>query len=205
MFYRCIKVQHKPINIPVRDPNSKEQRNQVCCGLAHRTVRCTMFVRRWTSHSQVSLGALRYNSPDCPVRHRNARCASGATTTSRNGRLQKLKNRWTVRNSERQSQSAESVAHRTMNRRCLVWHRTVRCHKKTTAPTVDCSRTLTVGWHGGAPDSLHDLSGGAPDCPVRPSTAAIPNGLLVVEGYKYPQPPQLQASKFSEVPIQYKS
>jgi hypothetical protein len=30
------------------------------------------------------------------------------------------------------------------------------------------------------------VSGGAPDCPVRPSTAAIPNGCLVVEGYKYP-------------------
>jgi hypothetical protein len=29
-------------------------------------------------------------------------------------------------------------------------------------------------------------SGGAPDCPVRPSSAAIPNGYLVVEGYKYP-------------------
>jgi hypothetical protein len=29
MFYRCIKVQHKPINIQVRDPNLKEQRNQV--------------------------------------------------------------------------------------------------------------------------------------------------------------------------------
>jgi hypothetical protein len=29
--------------------------------------------------------------------------------------------------------------------------------------------------------------------------------LLVVEGYKYPQPPQLQASKFFEVLIQYKS
>jgi hypothetical protein len=53
--------------------------------------------------------------------------------------------------------------------------------------------------------SLQDLSGGAPDCLVRPSTAAFPNGLLVVEGYKYPQLPQLQASKSSEVFIQYKS
>jgi hypothetical protein len=26
----------------------------------------------------------------------------------------------------------------------------------------------------------------APDCPVCPSTAACPNGCLVVEGYKYP-------------------
>jgi hypothetical protein len=47
--------------------------------------------------------------------------------------------------------------------------------------------------------------GGAPDCPVRPSTAATPNGCLVVEGYKYPQPPPLQASKFPALHIQYKS
>jgi hypothetical protein len=40
---------------------------------------------------------------------------------------------------------------------------------------------------------------------VRPSTAACPNGCLVVEDYKYPQPPPLQASKFSKVLIQYKS
>jgi hypothetical protein len=30
------------------------------------------------------------------------------------------------------------------------------------------------------------VSGGAPDYPVRPSTAATPNGHVVVEGYKYP-------------------
>jgi hypothetical protein len=30
------------------------------------------------------------------------------------------------------------------------------------------------------------LSGGTPDCSVRPSTAACPNGYVVVEGFKYP-------------------
>jgi hypothetical protein len=49
------------------------------------------------------------------------------------------------------------------------------------------------------------VSDGAPDCPVRPSTAACPNGQLMVEGYKYPQPPPLQASKFPTLHIQYKS
>jgi hypothetical protein len=49
------------------------------------------------------------------------------------------------------------------------------------------------------------VSSGAPDCPVRPSTAAIPNDYVVVEGYKYPQPPPLQASKFPALHIQYKS
>jgi hypothetical protein len=39
---------------------------------------------------------------------------------------------------------------------------------------------------------------------VRPSIAATPNVLLVVEGYKYPQPPPLHASKISEYHIQYK-
>jgi hypothetical protein len=38
----------------------------------------------------------------------------------------------------------------------------------------------------GALDSEQCLSGATPDCPVRPSTAATPNGCLVVEGYKYP-------------------
>jgi hypothetical protein len=28
--------------------------------------------------------------------------------------------------------------------------------------------------------------GGAPDCPVRPSKDSLPNGYVVVEGYKYP-------------------
>jgi hypothetical protein len=77
--------------------------------------------------------------------HRTVRSASGAMATSCNGRLQKLKNRGTMGNSARQSQSAESEAHRTVNSACLVWHRTVWCRKKTKPPTVDSSRTLTVG------------------------------------------------------------
>jgi hypothetical protein len=36
-------------------------------------------------------------------------------------------------------------AHRTMNMTCLVWHKTVRCRKRTKPPTVNYSRTLTIG------------------------------------------------------------
>ena len=49
------------------------------------------------------------------------------------------------------------------------------------------------------------VSGGAPDCPVRPSTAALPNGCFGGWGYKYPQPPLFKASKFPAYCIQYKS
>jgi hypothetical protein len=174
---------------------------------------------------RVEPATLRFEHAHSAIIHRTVRCTSGATTTSRNGRLQKLKNRETMRNSARQSK------------------RRVR----------------------GAPDSEQCMSGVAPDCPVpdkdkasngrqlpnsngwvtwlahrqcpvRPSTAALPNGLLVVEGYKYPpttttssiqvwyahrqqlspttcwwlraintpQPPPPQASKISEYHIQYK-
>jgi hypothetical protein len=49
------------------------------------------------------------------------------------------------------------------------------------------------------------VSGGAPDCPVRPSTAALPNGCFGGWGYKYPQPPLFKAFKFPAYCIQYKS
>jgi hypothetical protein len=86
----------------------------------------------------------------------------------------------------------------------------------------------------GTPDSEQCLSGAAPDCPVPLEDKASnghlrqnPNGwvtwlahrtvrcthrqqppptvVLVVEGYKYPQPPPLQPSKHSTQCIQYNS
>jgi hypothetical protein len=105
--------------------------------------------------------------------------------------------------------------------------------RSTATDTLHCYSVRTV--HAevravvrGAPDSEQCLAGAAPDCPVpledkasngqklpnpngwvtwlaHPSTAATPKGCLVVEGYKYPQPPPLQASKFPALHIQYKS
>jgi hypothetical protein len=49
------------------------------------------------------------------------------------------------------------------------------------------------------------LSGGAPNCPVRPSTAALPNGCFGGWGYKYPRPPLFKESKFPAYCIQHKS
>jgi hypothetical protein len=40
---------------------------------------------------------------------------------------------------------------------------------------------------------------GAPDCPVRHTTEAFTNGQLGGWGYKYPQPPHFNASKFSAI------
>jgi hypothetical protein len=76
----------------------------------------------------------------------------------------------------------------------------------------------------GAPDSEQDLSGappdclvaqlseaptvetqrlgdvaGAPDCPMHHTTEALTNGSFGGRGYKYPQPPHFNASKFSAI------
>jgi hypothetical protein len=166
MFYRCIKVQHKPINIQVRDQIQRSKRNLSVLrngapySVWRATGQCPVHQDRTTqtSHSRVSAGALCYNFTGL----------SGESAG--NGYLRAMVD----------CNSAESA---NSARQKSEGHRTVRCRMRTKPSTVDCSQTLTVGWRGGAPDSLQCLSGGAPDCLVRPSTAAFPNGLLVVEGY----------------------
>jgi hypothetical protein len=72
----------------------------VCCGLAHRTVRCTRTVQSPNNHSRVFASALRYNSPDCLVHQRsNGYPAQRSTATTL----------WRVNSEEQcaQSQSAE--------------------------------------------------------------------------------------------------
>jgi hypothetical protein len=67
------------------------------------------------------------------------------------------------------------------------------------APTVGTKR---LGDVAGAPDSVRwrtGLSGGAPNCPVRHTTEALTNDHFSGWGYKYPQPPHFNASKFSAI------
>jgi hypothetical protein len=179
MLYRCIEVQHKPINIQDRDQIQRSKRNLSVlwtgapdCPVCHRTVSgapCPY------EDEPTTLGK---TEPRSAIIHRTVQCAIGLSGMPVEQRLLAptvdCKNGWQM-NSARRVRAIESEAHWTVNRTCPVAHRTVRCHKRTSSPTVDWDRTLTVGWHGGAPD-----------CPVRPATVAFPNGHLVVEGYKYP-------------------
>jgi hypothetical protein len=97
-----------------------------------------------------------------------------------------------------QSQSRRQKAHRTVNSDCPVHHRTVRW------PT--CQKLQRSNPNGRVTWLAHrTVSGGAPDCPVRPSIAEFPNGHIGGWGYKYPQPPLFNASKHSLHLIQYKS
>jgi hypothetical protein len=116
----------------------KGAKKQRCPGLAHRTVRCTRTIQLQTRHLRVSQAALCYNSPDCPVHQRS-------NGYQRNGRLQRTPAKVTVRGQCAQKSEHPLEAHRTVNSTCPVRHQTVRCHYKTKAPMVDCTRTLTVG------------------------------------------------------------
>jgi hypothetical protein len=120
---------------------------EVLLGLAHRTVRWgtgQCLVRQaslwWTCHSREKSAAYGYNSPDCPVSQRSAAQSAGDA--------------W----------PAPTVGR---------GHRTVRCAPDSVwcaiwpgDATVVCAR---IGRRS-APDRLHWLSGGAPDCPVRHPT-----------------------------------
>jgi hypothetical protein len=70
MFYRCTKVQHKPINIQVRDPIQRSKRNQVCCGLAHRTVSGAPGLYR------TEPATLGFQQAHYAIIHRTVRCAT---------------------------------------------------------------------------------------------------------------------------------
>ena len=85
------------------------------------------------------------------------------------------------------------MAHRTVNRTCLVHHRTVRW------PT--CQKLQRSNPNGRVTWLAHrTVSGGAPDCPVRHTTAAFPNGHFGGWGYKYPPTTTLQGTQAFTTP-----
>jgi hypothetical protein len=91
-----------------------------------------------------------------------------------------------------QSQSRRQKAHRTVNSDCPVHHRTVWWPRRTELQRSNPNVLVTLLAH-------RTLSGGAPDCPMRPSTNNLHNGHFGGWGYKYPQPPPFKASKFSAI------
>jgi hypothetical protein len=127
--------------------------------LAHRTVRwCTgqcpvsQAELRWTGHSRESLAAYGYNSPDCLVVHRTVRWA--------NGRLCQRSTAWSAGDAWPEPtyswRTGLSGVHQTVfgePRWPLL--------QRSAEPNLEGDR---------APDKLQDLSGGAPDCPVRHPT-----------------------------------
>ena len=131
------KVHNKPIKRPEKDSNI-ESKSQPKCALVWRTGQCSVHqgLQLRTAHLREFWRPLRYNSPDCPVKHRTM---SGDAPDCPVG-----------------PQSNGYFAP------------TVVCNR------IKCATVRTEVRHApeGAPDSLHDLSGAPPDCPVAQKTEA---------------------------------
>jgi hypothetical protein len=134
---------------------------------------------------------LRYNSPDCSVWHQTVRCASGATATTQRSTPTETCKSATVCGQCTQSQSRRKKAHQTVNSACPVHHQTIRWPHLLELQWSNPNGWVTWLAH-------RTVSGGAPDCPVRPSTDNIPNDHFGGWGYKYPPTTTLQESKFSD-------
>ena len=89
-----------------------------------------------------------------------------------------------------QSQSRRQKVHRTVNSDCPVHHRTVRWPHLSELQRSEPNSMVTWLAH-------RTVSGGVPDCLVRHTTTASTNDHFGGWGYKYPQPPHFNASKFS--------
>jgi hypothetical protein len=68
-----------------RKGSNKRSKVKPKAALVWRTGQCPVHqeIQLQTCQSREFWESLHYNSPDCPVHHRTVRCASGATTTSR--------------------------------------------------------------------------------------------------------------------------
>jgi hypothetical protein len=173
------KVQHKPIKSPRKGSKERSKRKPKVAlvwrtglsGVPPDSVRCTREINSKLATFGFLEMPLRYNSSDCPVCQRSNGCST-------NGRLQKCTITVNSADCARRSQSRRQKAHRTVNSDCPVHHRTVRWPHLS-----ELQRSNPNGWVTWL--AHRTVSGGAPDCPVRPSTAAPPNGHFGGWGYKY--------------------
>jgi hypothetical protein len=187
------------INKSLKKGSNKKSKIQPKCALVWRTglsgvppdsVRCT---RKPNSE----LATFGNSGSRSAIIHRTVRCASGVTATAPtvvcNGTVKVNSARLRTQKSEQRQK-----AHRTVNSDCPVNHRTVRW------PT--CQKLQRSNPNGLVTLLAHrTVSGGAPDCPVRHSTADSTNDYFGGWGYKYPQPPTIHCIQVSAMCIQYKS
>jgi hypothetical protein len=131
------------------------------------SVRCTREIKS----ELLSFGILGSHST---IIHRTVWCVKWSNGRQRNGWLTMLQCADCA-----QSQSRRQKAHRTVNSACPVHHRTVRWPHLS-----ELQRSNPNGWVTWL--AHRTVSDGAPDCPVRHTTAAIPNATLVVGAINTP-------------------
>jgi hypothetical protein len=144
-----------------------------------------------TCHLQEFWEPLRYISLDCPVCQQSN--GYTAPTAVCNGTVKVYSARLRAQKSE-QCQKAQQ----TVNSDCPVHHRTVRWPRSQKLQRSNPNGRVTWLAH-------RTVFGGAPNCPVRHTTAAFTNGYFGGWGYKYPQPPTIHCIQVFSLQTSYKS
>jgi hypothetical protein len=174
----------------------------VCPGLAHRTVSgVPPDSVRCAREPNSKLATFGNSGSRSAMIHQTVRCSTGLSSVSAeqrllraNGRLQRAVNALQCVQKSEQSQKA----HRTVNSNCPVHHRTVRWPRRQKLQRSNPNGRVTWLAH-------RTVSGGAPDCPMRHTTATSTNGSFGGWGYKYPQPPTIHGIQVFSLHTLYKS
>jgi hypothetical protein len=174
-------VHNKPIQSSKKG-FKKNGAKQPKAALVWRTGQCPVHqgTQLQTCHLREFWWALRYNSPDCPVCQRS----NGYTTPT------------VVCNGTVKVNSARLRAQKSEQRQKA--HRTVRWPRSQKLQWSNPNGRVTWLAH-------RTMSGGAPDCPVRHTTAAFTNDYFGGWGYKYPQPPTIHCIQVFNHQTSYKS
>jgi hypothetical protein len=128
------------------------------------------------------------------VTHRTVRCASGATTTSRQRSTANAFNALQCAPESEQRQTA----HWTVYKTCPVHHRTAQRPHQSELQRSNPNGRVTWLAH-------RTVSGGALDCPVRHATDSLPTTTFDGWGYKYPNHPTFNCIQVFQLPTPYKS
>jgi hypothetical protein len=189
------KVHNKPIKRPRKGSNKESKRQpKDSPGLAHRTVSGAPgnpITQLQTCHLWEFWEPLRYNSPDCPVCQRSN--GYTAPTVVCNGTVKVYSARLRAQKSEQRQKT-----HRTVNSDCPMHHRTVRWPRSQKLQRSNPNDQVTWLAH-------RTVSSGAPDSPVRHTTAAFTNDYFGGWSYKYPQPPTIHGIQVFSLQTSYKS
>jgi hypothetical protein len=156
------KVHNKPIQSSKKGFKMKGARQPKGSPGLPDSVRCTRELNSKLATFRNSGRRLRYNSPDCPVCQTEQRLQAPTVVCNATVKSEQC-------HYARRSQSRRQKAHRTVNKTCLVHHRTVRWPRCQKLQRSESNGLVTWLAH-------RTVSGGAPDCPVRHTTEAFTNG-----------------------------
>jgi hypothetical protein len=179
MFYRCQRFNSKPIQRlkRVQEERSKGNRSVPWSGAPDYPV-CHRTLSGAPGRIDLKLFSFGFPRRSSAIIHWIVRCATVLSSapaeqrlSARNGRLCKVNS--AIQISEQKVRGAPD---------CPVSHEDKASNGRS-APNPNGRMTWRRTRH--CPVAHQTLSGGAPDCPVRPSPAAFPNGYNLVGGYKY--------------------